>query len=112
MLSQLANAQRVKISNPAVYARLLRLEELARSPTVRLGDTTHRDVALVEVAASRPQLTTEHGGTRDSVLNHLARLASAVELERAAAAVPASELAAVLGEAAQRAPAAEKQIPS
>src|SRR4051812_2493522 len=42
MLSQLASAQRVKISNPAVYARLLRLEELAGTAAVRTGDPTVR----------------------------------------------------------------------
>jgi hypothetical protein len=103
MLSQLASGQRVKISNPAVLARLLSLEQLAASPTARSGDTARLQQALEQVAASRPTLTTEAavdpGG--ESVVP-LADLATLEELERAAAAVPGTRLSAVLSAAAAR----------
>lgn len=103
MLSQLASGHRVKISNPAVYGRLLRLEELAGSPAVQSADPAVLRAALDDIAASRPQLTTEHGTTReDTVLDHVAALASADELEAAARAVPSTRLAGLLRSAARR----------
>lgn len=108
MLSQLASGQRVKISNPAVYARLLRLEETASSPAVRSGDPMQLNAALDEVAASRPQLTTEHASTTaETALEHLSRIAGPQDLARAAAAVPATALAELLLGAAERAPNAQ-----
>jgi transcriptional regulator with XRE-family HTH domain len=104
MLSQLASGQRVKISNPSVYARLLRLEELAQSPAVRSGDPAQLHAALEEVAASHPQLTTGHIGTgRAAAVEQLARIGSAAELARAADVVHTPELAALLHESAERA---------
>lgn len=104
MLSQLASGQRVKISNPGVYARLLRLEELAQSPAVRSGDPSHVTAALEEVADSHPQLTTEHViERRAAAVEQLARLGSAAELARAADVVHTPELAALLRESAERA---------
>ncbi|MGD6980069.1 MULTISPECIES: hypothetical protein [Citricoccus] len=50
MLSQLINAQRIKIGNPAVYERLVMLEE-------RQDEPDHERV-LAEVQASAPVLTT------------------------------------------------------
>jgi hypothetical protein len=50
MLSQLINAQRIKIGNPAVYERLVMLEE-------RQDEPDHHRV-LAEVQASAPVLTT------------------------------------------------------
>jgi transcriptional regulator with XRE-family HTH domain len=104
MLSQLASGQRVKISNPGVYARLLRLEELAESAPVRAGDPAHLQAALDDVAASHPQLTTGHVAEgREAAIDHLARIATAADLTGAAAVVRSEALAAVLREAAGRA---------
>lgn len=50
MLSQLGSGQRIKIGNPAVYARLVMLEE-------RMGEGD-RAAVLEEVRASDPVLTT------------------------------------------------------
>jgi hypothetical protein len=50
MLSQLINAQRIKIGSPAVYERLVMLEE-------RQDEVDHQRV-LAEVQASAPVLTT------------------------------------------------------
>ncbi|GAB2463096.1 hypothetical protein [Jatrophihabitans fulvus] len=100
MLSQLATGQRVKISNPAVLARLLRLEQLAGSPAVRSGDPARIAAALDEVAASRPQLTTEVADDGGRAVAHLAAVATPDELAAAAAAVPGSRLAALLDAAA------------
>lgn len=55
MLSQLINAQRVKISNPSVFARIVRLEEVAQQCA---GDRSGLDAGLAEVAASTPVLST------------------------------------------------------
>lgn len=112
MLSQLASGQRVKISNPAVYARLLRLEETALSPAVRSGDPAQLRAALDEVAESHPHLTTEHATTsHETVVAHLSALASPSELDSAAAAVPDSRLAELLRAAARRAGASAGDRP-
>jgi transcriptional regulator with XRE-family HTH domain len=58
MMSQLITGQRVKISNPAVYGRIVRLEELLATPAVRMGDREQLAQLLAEVAASQPALTT------------------------------------------------------
>lgn len=58
MLSQLITGHRVKITNPAVYGRIVRLEELLDDPRVVAGDATMIAGVLDEVAASRPVLTT------------------------------------------------------
>lgn len=104
MLSQLASGQRAKISNPAVLARLLTLEQLLDSSAVHSGDQARVRQALDEVAASHPTLTTEVAvadpGTAAAV--HLAGLARTTELERAARAVPGTALAALLRTAAAR----------
>ena len=104
MLSQLVTAQRVKISNPAVYARLLRMEELAGSPAVRSGDPERIRAALDEVAASRPQLTTEQTtSSGEAAIEQLLAVATSSELAAAAAAVPGCALGALLEAAAKRA---------
>ncbi len=61
MMSQLITGQRVKISNPAVYGRIVRLEELLATPAVRLGDREQVTRLLADVAASQPSLTTMNG---------------------------------------------------
>lgn len=113
MLSQLASGQRVKISNPSVYARLLRLEEQAASPQVRSGTQAALQAALDEVAASRPVLTTGRtdiasvdASARDVAIAQLMAVGSADQL-RAAAAAGGAELAELLGEAAARRAAAD-----
>jgi transcriptional regulator with XRE-family HTH domain len=63
MMSQLITGQRVKISNPAVYGRIVRLEELLSNPEVQLGDRDQVAQLLAEVAASQPSLTTMNGAT-------------------------------------------------
>jgi transcriptional regulator with XRE-family HTH domain len=95
MLSQLASGQRVKITNPAVYARLLRLEDLARRTT----DPAVLQAALEDVAASRPTLTAEPtravaDDERDRAIGYLSRIAPPGDLVGAAAATdgPLAEL--------------------
>jgi len=58
MMSQLITGQRVKISNPAVYGRIVRLEEMLSTLAVRNGDREQIARLLSEVAASQPSLTT------------------------------------------------------
>lgn len=107
MVSQLISGQRVKISNPAVYGRVVRLEELAGSPGVRAGDPAEIARVLADVTAATPTLTTVAGpaeprrpGEREQAVRHLAGLAPPTVLRLAAAAVPGTDLAALLGEAA------------
>lgn len=107
MVSQLISGQRVKISNPAVYGRVVQLEELAGSPGVRTGDPAEIARVLADVTAATPTLTTVAGpaetrrpGEREQAVRHLAGLAPPTVLRLAAAAVPGTDLAALLGEAA------------
>ena len=58
MLSQLISGQRVKISNPAVFGRIVALEELLTTPAMTSGDPDRRAQLLADVAASHPSLTT------------------------------------------------------
>jgi len=58
MISQLITGARVKISNPAVYGRIVRLEELLATPGTDRADAAVRIRILDEVAASHPSLTT------------------------------------------------------
>lgn len=58
MISQLITGARVKISNPAVYGRIVRLEELLASPVANTADAGERARILDDVAASHPALTT------------------------------------------------------
>ena len=58
MISQLMTGARVKISNPAVYGRIVRLEELLASSAVSAQDVQELGRILDEVAASHPSLTT------------------------------------------------------
>ncbi|GAA1126336.1 DNA-binding protein [Citricoccus alkalitolerans] len=62
MLSQLINAQRIKIGNPAVYERLVMLEERQ--------DEEDLTRVLAEVEASEPVLTTHASRSRQPL--HLA----------------------------------------
>lgn len=107
MVSQLISGQRVKISNPAVYARVVRLEELAGSAGVRAGDPAEIARVLDDVAAATPTLTTvavpaaaNHPGEREQLIRQLASIAPPTVLRMAAAAVPGTDLAVLLAEAA------------
>ena len=116
MLSQLVTGHRVKISNPAVFGRIVRLEELMADPRVTSGDPASISPVLEEVAASSPVLTTmaaRVAGARQptdgptdlggDLRRHLAALAEPAQLAAAAAAAEAAggaALAEVLREAA------------
>ncbi len=68
MVSQLMTGHRVKISNPAVYGRIVRLEEFLAEQRVRAGDGVRIGEVLADVAASHPVLTTRNlptGGSAD-----------------------------------------------
>ena len=111
MVSQLISGQRVKISNPAVYGRVVRLEELAQSPAVVGGTVTDIERVLADVTASAPMLTTVSVPARgmpgpedrELAVRYLSGVGTPPELRAAAAAVPSTGLASVLGEAADRA---------
>jgi transcriptional regulator with XRE-family HTH domain len=57
MLSQLISGQRVKVGNPAVFGRIVSLEQLSDDPRVLGGDPEAVRAVLDEVAASSPTLT-------------------------------------------------------
>jgi predicted transcriptional regulator len=101
MLSQLMSGQRAKISNPSVFGRLVRLEELAAGVT---GEQA-RDAALEEVRRSRPtlhtgQLTQAASPDRTDGVRVLAGLVPPDVLSRAAGEVSDPDLAALLRAAA------------
>jgi len=107
MVSQLISGQRVKITNPAVYARVVRLEELCGSPGVQAGDPIEIDHVLADVTAATPTLTTavmpaeaRRPGEREQAIRYLAGLAPPAVLRSAAAAVPGTDLADLLRAAA------------
>ena len=123
MISQLITGARVKISNPAVYGRIVRLEELLASPLANTADEGQRARILDEVAASHPALTTvsvpigaSHPlpqqpqqfpvapapADRAVALSYLSGLADATTLRETAAAaqrIGGAALAALLAEA-------------
>lgn len=113
MVSQLISGHRVKIANPAVYGRVVRLEELLVTPGVQAGDPAVLQRVLDEVAASSPALTTtgaaasppDRSARRALVVGELVELADAPTL-RAAASVVDGPLRAVLLDAASAAEAA------
>lgn len=116
MLSQLITGRRVKMSNPAVYGRVVRLEQLQSDPRVSGGDAESIAEVLDEVAASSPVLTTVTarvptagghqepiGGEQLDLANRLSSLAlpsQLVDTAEAAEAAGATRLAAVLRQAA------------
>ena len=117
MLSQLVTGHRVKISNPSVFGRIVRLEELMADPRVTSGDPASIGPVLSEVAASSPVLTTmtaRVAGARQQpqastdvggdLSRHLATLAEPAQLAAAAVAAEAAgarALAEVLRNAAR-----------
>ena len=58
MVSQLVSGQRVKISNPSVLARIVRLEECLTEPSVLAGDRTAIADVLESISSSTPVLRT------------------------------------------------------
>ena len=118
MMSQLISGQRVKISNPAVYGRIVALEELLATPAMTSGDPGRRAQLLADVAASHPSLTTRSSTStvsppgdvappatddRRTAVAVLARTAGPAELRRVAEAAGhagAPELAGLLHAAA------------
>lgn len=104
MLSQLINAQRIKIGNPAVYERFIMLEERQ--------DEADLQRVLDEVQASEPVLTTHSTRSRRpeagtapgaELAAQLGRLATTEQLQataEAARSADAAELAAMLDQAA------------
>ncbi|MGO1884067.1 MAG: DNA-binding protein [Citricoccus sp.] len=103
MLSQLINAQRIKIGSPAVYERFVMLEERQ--------DELDLQRVLDEVQASEPVLTAHSNRSRRpdagalpgaEVAAQLGRMATTEQLRataEAARAAEAAELAAVLDRA-------------
>lgn len=97
MLSQLINAQRIKIGHPAVFARLVMLETRASEPD--------REAVLAEVRDAQPVATTQ----AVPLAHNLAGLASPEQLRATAdhaASLGAHQLAQVLQQAAMN-PAAD-----
>ncbi|GAA3789721.1 transcriptional regulator with XRE-family HTH domain [Micrococcus endophyticus] len=98
MLSQLASGQRIKIGSPAVYARLVMLEERAGEPDPA--------AVLAEVRDSEPVLTSQSfaASPEADLPARLARLAGPAGLraaESAARAAGEARLADVLAAAAE-----------
>ena len=115
MLSQLMSGQRAKIGNPAVYARVVRLEELLDEPRIAAGEPNELARVLAEVAASHPVLTTRTATTAPQAAladggpaGLLSSIATGEQLAAVAVAadqVGAGPLAAVLRQAAELAAA-------
>ncbi|WP_111766894.1 DNA-binding protein [Nakamurella deserti] len=109
MLSQLISGQRVKISNPAVYGRIVALEEACADPGFARRDAAEIDALLARTAASQPVLSTRVTAAGppagDGIADALAALAPTAALAAAADAVRATApaLAAVLDAASVRA---------
>jgi predicted transcriptional regulator len=123
MISQLISGQRVKISNPAVYGRIVELEEQLSTPAMQSADPEQRAQVLADITASNPSLTTRSAETvmirttlepdndvarsaaeRSMVLAALARAAGPGELRTVAAAAQAAgarELAGLLAAASE-----------
>lgn len=97
MLSQLMNAQRIKIGNPAVYERLVMLES-------RVAEK-NQDTVIQEVRDSHPVLSSQNAVTHP-LHDALAHLANADQLEAVAASareLGAARLADALTLASRRA---------
>lgn len=111
MLSQLITGQRTKISNPAVYGRVVALEEALADPSFPARGPEQVAELLERTAASQPVLSTRTAVTpgrsaddRAAVVAHLAALAHAGSLRAAADAARATApaLAELLEDAAGR----------
>lgn len=108
MVSQLVSGHRVKISNPAVLARIVFLEERLGEPEVVAGDSAAIERVLAAVSSSSPELRSTVMSTRethDAAVAWLSAHASSsvlAELAALARRLDAVELADALGEAATR----------
>lgn len=107
MLAQLRSGERAKVSNPAVLGRLRRLDERGRTPDVQGGDPARLLAVLSEVAVTTALRTTRERvgrlmSSRETAAMYLGDIAVASDLRWAAAAVPSTDLAALLLEAARR----------
>ncbi|MBK7820507.1 MAG: helix-turn-helix transcriptional regulator [Tessaracoccus sp.] len=108
MVSQLVSGHRVKISNPAVLARIVFLEERLGEPEVVAGDRAAIERVLAAVSSSTPELRSTVMSTRETheaVVGWLSAHASSsvlAELAAHASSLDAVELATALGEAATR----------
>lgn len=83
MTSQLVSGQRVKISNPAVLARIVHLEERLEDAAVASGDVATLQRIVAEVGESTPVLRTTSVSevqNRDSVVRWLRDHAAADDL--------------------------------
>lgn len=98
MLSQLISAQRIKIGNPAVYERLVMLEN-------RVGESD-RATVLSEVRASQPVLSSQRAATiaLDAALSRLATPEQLATVARTARHAGAPLLAEVLSAASRVTP--------
>ncbi len=84
MVSQLVSGQRVKISNPSVLARIVRLEEFLTEPGVSQGDRAAISRVLESLSSSTPVLRTTTVSTsanRETAVAWLRDNASAQDLE-------------------------------
>ena len=112
MLSQLISGHRLKIGNPAVYGRIVSLEEELADPAFGTRSPAELADLLTRTANSHPVLSTrvavadpDGQGTTGQVIDHLGRLAGPRALRTAARAVAqeAPALAEILDRAARRA---------
>jgi hypothetical protein len=91
MVSQLMSGHRVKISNPAVYGRIVRLEEFMTDQRVRAGDAVRIGEILADVTTSHPVLTTRNlptGATQPAAVDQAIDPAGHALRALAAAAEP------------------------
>ncbi|MFN8048396.1 MAG: helix-turn-helix transcriptional regulator [Ancrocorticia sp.] len=111
MVSQLVSGQRVKISNPSVLARIVRLEECLSDPEVVAGDQGAIAAVLESVVSSTPVLRTTSTPTeseRDAAVRWLATNTENADLEALAALAHSrgsEAVAAALNDAAHLDPA-------
>lgn len=108
MVSQLVSGHRVKISNPAVLARIVYLEEQLTEPDVVAGERHAIERVLSSVSSTTPELRSTVMSTRethDATVSWLAAHGTSQvlsELAGAARSRGAEELASALDEAAAR----------
>lgn len=104
MISQLMTGHRVKISNPAVYGRIVRLEEFLAEERVRAGDAIRIGEVLTDVAASHPVLTTRNlptGASADLVASGGGVESAAAPAIRALAAAAERDILLAVASAAR-----------
>ncbi|MEZ5085086.1 MAG: helix-turn-helix transcriptional regulator [Tessaracoccus sp.] len=108
MVSQLVSGHRVKISNPAVLARIVYLEEQLTEPGIAAGEKETIERVLSSVSSSTPELRStvmSSRETRDAAVSWLSTNAGRAvlsELASEARRLDAAELASALDEASAR----------